>query len=151
MPGDRASCRRLALDLLARREHSRLELERKLTSRDHADALVGAVLDELEAEGLLADARFAAEFIRTRVTRGQGPLRIRAELRQRGVTDYEAALQSAGCDWVRLARAARVRRFGDETAESYREKARQARFLAQRGFTTEQIRDALEFADDSDS
>ena len=138
------------MDLLARREHARLELDRKLSKAGFDGDIISSTLDDLEQDGLLANDRFAESFIRSRVNRGQGPVKIRAELSQRGIDDGEAYLRASGCDWRQLATEARIRRFGPQLPDSYSEKGRQARFLAQRGFTAEQIRDALEFADYSD-
>jgi regulatory protein len=149
MEPDRPACRRRALDLLARREHSRLELERKLRRAEHSPELVAGVLDELERDGLLSDGRFAESFVRARIAKGQGPNRIRMELIERGVAAADETIRAAGCDWNRLARDTRARRFRGGTPRDYKERARQARFLEYRGFTAEQIRNALESADDS--
>ena len=99
---------------------------------------------------LLAEQRFADSFVRSRIARGQGPVRIRLELGQRGVESGDAALLAAECDWTDLARDVRSKRFGADLPASYADRARQARFLQYRGFTAEQIQDALEFADASD-
>jgi regulatory protein len=149
---DAAECRRRALDLLARREHSRDELERKLRARGFADATLAQTLTSLEADGLLADQRFAESFVRSRIGRGQGPARIRAELAARGVDQTCAAEQLATteADWVRLAARARIRRFGPARPENHKERARQARFLQTRGFDTAQIMAALDLTDELD-
>ncbi|MCW9059052.1 MAG: recombination regulator RecX [Gammaproteobacteria bacterium] len=140
-----ADIRARALGLLARREHSRLELARKLRQRGMAGADLEQVLDELAAARLLSDTRFAEEYARSRASRGYGPLRIRAELRERGIDDagIQAALAELGEDWCQQARAARQRRFGAESPADLKERARQSRFLQQRGFSPEQIRQAL--------
>lgn len=111
------------------------------------------LIDALTGEGLLSDRRFTETFVRSRLNRGQGPLRIEADLRQRGVDAelIERYLVGAGdeaSDWGETARAARRKRFGDEVPEDFSERARQARFLRSRGFTERQIRDA--FADDEE-
>jgi regulatory protein len=149
---DAAECRRRALDLLARREHSRDELERKLRVRGFADATLAETLASLETEGLLADRRFAESFVRARIGRGQGPARIRAELAARGVDQACAVEQLAATevDWVRLAARARIRRFGPALPENQKERARQARFLQYRGFDSAHIMAALDLADDFD-
>lgn len=137
--------RRRAMDLLAVREHSRKELRGKLLARlDQTDRL-DDVLDWLEDEGLLSDQRFAEAFVRSRIGRGQGPVRIRQELIQRGVPEGLAcqAIDTEGCDWFELAAQVAGRRFGSEPASERRELARRLRFLQYRGFTTEQCREAL--------
>jgi regulatory protein len=149
---DEAGCKRAAIGLLARREHSRLELARKLAARGFPDAVIAAALDALERTGLLAAARFLESFVRARVAKGQGPVRIRAELGQRGVTEQEAdeLLASPELDWVAQVRAVHRKRFGATPPRDYRERARQARFLQYRGFTSDQVRAALELDADSD-
>ena len=147
---DERACKRLALDLLARREHSRQELEHKLAARGAASDLIAATLDGLERSGALAATRFTDSFIRARVAKGQGPLRIRAELAQRGVNDAEAAalVRGADVDWPAVARAARAKRFGSSPPRDFKERARQARFLQYRGFDGDQVAAALEAAPD---
>jgi regulatory protein len=149
---DAEACTRAALDLLARREHSRRELTRKLAARGFPDDIAASALDGLERSGALAEARFTETFVRSRVARGQGPARIRAELAQRGVADddVEGALRGAGVDWLATIRAVRRKRFGPELPRDFRERARQARFLEYRGFGSAQIRAALELDGDSD-
>jgi regulatory protein len=148
---DEPACTRTALDLLARREHSRSELTRKLAARGFPDDVVTRALDELERTGVLANARFTASFVRSRVAKGQGPQRIRAELAQRGIVAAAADEGlAADVDWLATIRAVRAKRFGPELPRDYAERARQARFLQYRGFDSAQIRVALEFDADSD-
>ncbi len=137
--------REAAIRLLARREHSARELWRKLTERGLAAEVIGPTLAALAAEGLQSDARFAAEYLRSRAERGYGPLRIRAELAERGVAGSEiaTALGEAEADWAVRACEVHRRRFGDGRPVDRRERARQMRFLQQRGFDGEQIRAAL--------
>jgi len=140
-----AACGRTALDLLARREHSRRELERKLGSRGFPDEVIASALDSLELSGELAAARFTESFIRSRAARGQGPARIRAELAERGIDREQAAelLRAAGIDWAALASSARDKRFGAARPTDFKERARQARFLEYRGFDRAAVRAAL--------
>ena len=147
-----SACTRVALELLARREHSHRELTRKLAARGFPPDVIGTALDALERSGALADARFTDSFVRSRIAKGQGPQRIRAELAQRGIADDEAddGLRAADVDWLAAIRAVRAKRFGPELPRDYAERARQARFLQYRGFSAEQIRAALEFDGDSD-
>ena len=82
-----AECRRRAMDFLARREHSRWELRHKVTAAGATGNLADEVLDALEAEGLLDDARFVESFVAARAVKGQGPVRISQELDRRGVAE----------------------------------------------------------------
>ena len=103
------------------------------------------MLDALETQGLLSEERFTEQYVGSRLGRGQGPRRIREELRRRGVDDA-AAREAVGEDdefWSEQASQVRLKRFGEAAPVDYREWARQARFLERRGFTTEQIRLAL--------
>lgn len=133
--------RESALGLLARREHSRAELARKLEARDYVDADIAAVLDALTDAGLLSETRFAEAFVTARVRKGQGPRRIRAELRQRGVTDemIDRAFDEAAVDWLELAQRVHRRRFGDQPPADVRDRARRVRFLEYRGFGADEI------------
>lgn len=142
---DAAEVRARALALLARREHSALELKRKLRQRGYDDALVDPAVAALVAENLLSESRFAEGWVRSRVARGQGPRKVEAELRRRALGEAEItrALAAAGTDWATLAAEARRKRFGAELPATLVDKARQARFLQSRGFDAEQIRHAL--------
>jgi regulatory protein len=148
-PGDEdwtpARAEAAAVRLLARREHSRAELARKLGRRGIPGDLVEATLDALGARRLQSDTRYAETLVASRIGRGQGPVRIRRELAEQGVSgdEIEAALAAADADWYELARETRRRRFGAEPPADWNERARQARFLEYRGFSGEQIRAAL--------
>ncbi|MEA3243382.1 MAG: regulatory protein RecX [Pseudomonadota bacterium] len=130
-----------ALRLLARREHSELELRHKLIGRSFADTIVDVVVVQLLDQGLLSDQRFAEVYARGRFERGYGPLRIRAELRERGVSGdlTEQNLAELSRSWVESASRQRSKRFGRQFPGDYRERAKQMRFLQQRGFTSDQI------------
>ncbi len=134
-----------AMDLLARREHSRRELVSKLERRFVPD-VVAATVDTLADEGLQSDQRFAEAYLRQRSERGYGPLRIRQEMRQRGVSDQLITEAEAACevDWYALLERVAKRKFGDAEPADLSEKAKRQRFLMYRGFSTEQIRDVLD-------
>lgn len=102
-------------------------------------------LAALAAAGLQSDERFAAAHARARVAAGYGPHRIRQELGRRGVDAGVAARALAPWheEWSALAEQARRKRFGAAPASGLRERARQARFLQHRGFSSEQLRHAL--------
>ncbi len=139
-------CRKSALRLLTRREHSRVELQRKLSVKGFESSEIFVLLDQLEDEDLLSDARFTEVYIRTRRQRGFGPLRIANELAQRGIAQemIDDYLHAQPDDWFELASSELVKRFGRERARSYKERARQARFLQGRGFSNEVIFRALD-------
>lgn len=129
------------MGLLARREHSRAELARKLTERDFAADDIEPLLDRLAAQRLQSDVRFTESYVRMRRGRGYGPQRIRAELRERGIGAdlIEQALGSqTGADAPRIDDIWR-RKFAGHLPQDYRERARQMRFLQQRGFSLADI------------
>ena len=140
-----ASVEIAAVRLLARREHSRAELLRKLDARGAPPELAEEVLDALAARGLQSDERYAESLVASRASRGQGPVRMRRELAERGVAApiIDGALQAADVDWFTLARDTRRRRFGSELPQEWNERVRQSRFLEYRGFSSDQIRFAL--------
>ncbi|RUR39385.1 regulatory protein RecX [Vreelandella populi] len=143
-----ATPRDIAVQLLSRREYSRAEIAQKLKQKAFDNADIEACLDTLEEQGLQSDARFAESFVRSRIIRGQGVIRIKGELRQRGVnqeTLNEALAhveESEGVDWFELAKETLARRFSSP-GENPKERAKRERFLASRGFDFEQIRYAL--------
>lgn len=133
--------RRAAMDLLARREHGRVELTRKLRQRGAPDDLIGPALDLLAEQGLLSEARYLESFVSSRASSGYGPLRIREELAQRGLPReaIEQALAESEVDWNEQLRQLWQRKFAGQLPQEMRDKAKQMRFLAYRGYAQEQI------------
>jgi len=128
------------------REHSRKELKDKLAKKEYAeDVDINKLLDELEKSDYLSDKRFTESFIRYRVSRGQGKVKITNELQNRGVSTLliNDALRNAEVDWYQLARQIKVRKFGEVTPADYTEKTKQMRFLLGRGFDSEMIKYAV--------
>jgi regulatory protein len=148
---DSAAARAAAVALLARRDLPSGELRKRLGARGFAPAAIAEALDVLAEEGALNDERFARNYVAYHAGRGHGPIRIGADLRARGLPSelVEAALGS-GPDWRAAAAAARARRFGKAAPASWREKARQARFLQYRGFSADHIRAATGADPDTD-
>jgi regulatory protein len=141
-----------ALMWLSQREHSRSELRRKLLARLQADAAAGAepfdspeagcqvetLLDWLEAQRYLSEARFAESRVHARAARF-GTLRIAQELSRHGVALESEALQQLRDSELPRAREVWVRKFG-APAGTPAERAKQMRFLAGRGFSGDVIR-----------
>lgn len=132
--------RQKALTLLARREHSRAELVRKLQQRGYDNELIKSVVEQLACEELLSEARFTASFVRLRVGAGYGPLRISEELRQRGISRLaiQKVLQELQFDWQQLLLNVWQKKFIYPPC-SMKEQAQQVRYLLYRGFTSEQV------------
>ena len=139
-----------ATALLARREHSAFELDRKLRSKGHAPADVAKVLADLKAHGLLSDERFSENLVNSKRERGYGPLRVRQDLRAKGVAQ-DLIDRCVDCDdqgWLETLRTTWIKKFGGRKPSSYKEWARQARFLQYRGFSSEQIRTVVHFSNE---
>ena len=133
--------RRTAMDLLARREHGRVELTRKLRQRGACPDMIDAALDRLTEEGLLSESRYLESFINYRARSGYGPLRIREELGQRGLArgDIEEALRECGFNWQEQLEETWRRKFAGQLPADAKERARQGRFLSYRGYPLEMI------------
>jgi len=139
-----------ALGLLARREHSRKELSRKLTSRGLDAGDVEAAVGRLAGEGWQDDKRFAESLVRGRAGSGYGPVRIRAELATHGL-DREAiarAMETYEGDWAENARELVQRRFGPGVTEELNLRRKAADFLMRRGFDGASVRAATRFDPD---
>jgi regulatory protein len=135
-----------ALRLLARREHSQRELRDKLQARGYSPGEIASALDRLAGAGVVDDRRFAETYADARMERGFGPDRIRQELIVRGVAEdiSTGAVGRERSTWLGRAEAARCKRFGPNGPLDQADRARQGRFLRQRGFTLEQIRIVLD-------
>ena len=146
-----ARVRGAALAALARREHGFLELLGKLCERfpDYdPQRCILPVLEDLRDSGLQSDTRFLENFVRYRSQRGCGPLKIAAELRPRGLDadSVEAALNDGQVDWFAECRRAlhkKLAMIGAGRRLEGAERLRVQRFLLQRGFTHEQVGEAL--------
>ena len=127
--------------MLARREHSRKELKYKLCRASDDEQLIEELLDRPAVEGLQSDARFAESFVHHRVNKGQGPIKIEQELKQRGIDSELIAdcLYSKQFDWSGMAAEIRIKKFGAAIPGDYQKKAKQSRFLYSRGFSSEVI------------
>lgn len=141
-----ASCRLTAMDLLARRDHSRRELWQKLQRYDFSEDDVEQTLDDLTDERLLDDERYAEAYVRLRAEKGFGPVRIAQELKERGVSAdvVSAYVRDGEQDWFALALAAYDKKYADRPIGDYNERAKRARFLGTRGFGFDTINRVLD-------
>ena len=147
--GDAALVRK-ALSYLSRREHHRAELQSKLSrSKAPNEAIVEAVLDRLEAEGLLSDMRYIESFITSRIGKLYGPVRIKMELLQKKLNpeSVEQILSESDTDWQHNARICLQKRFPQKPVNA-QELAKQQRFLRQRGYSEDTIRAAFSISGD---
>jgi len=144
-PDDQQAARLAALRLLNRRDHGARELGQRLAERGFTAATAQAVVDALVQERLLDDCRFAEHFVAYHANRGHGPVRIAHKLHEAGVAKelVTATVDARSADWRRRCVEVRRKRFGAREPASWAERGKQARFLTQRGFNSEQVRAAI--------
>lgn len=147
-PGLGLSLKGRALRLLAAREHSRVELERKLAAHEETPGQLAQVLDELQAKDFISEARVVESVIHRRAGR-LGAARIRYELLNKGLS---AELVAGAMDRLKRSELERARevwrkKFGEPALDAAG-RARQMRFLAARGFGGDVIRRVVSQADD---
>ncbi len=138
------AARAAALNALARRDLASEDLRRKLNEKGYDSGVVAALIEALRTEKLIDEARYVENFVAYHAARGQGPVRVRSALRQKGLEgDLVEACLVAYPDWMMQLHQARLKKFGLAESSNYSETQRQARFLSYRGFTSAQIRSAL--------
>ena len=137
-----------ALRLLAQREHSRAELERKLAAHEVEPGELARTLDDLQTKGFISEQRVVESVVHRRAAR-LGTGRVKQELQAKGVSPEAMAetLEALRRTEVDRAREVWRRKFG-EPAPDAAGRARQMRFLASRGFGAEAIRRVVSGADD---
>jgi regulatory protein len=138
-----------ALRLLAGREHSRQELERKLAGHEEQPGELKKALDELQAKDFINEQRVVDSVVHRRAAR-LGAGRIRQELQAKGLDAEKVAAAVAGLRATEFERAREVwrKKFGEAPADAA-QRARQGRFLAARGFGGEVIRRVLNLEDEA--
>ncbi len=146
---DPAMIRAKAIDLLARREHSRLELRQKLAQRGFPMEHLEPVLNHLTEDGLLNESRYAEMYACSRADKGYGPLRIASELRERGISQEQVDLALAALenDWLPKLRELHRKRFKSLVPANVAGRMQQTRVFRQHGFTLEQIKRLFETTD----
>ena len=139
--------RERALAMLARREHTRAEMTRKLSPHCESPEQVEQLLDALAARGWLSEARFAESRANT-LARKFGSRKIEYDLKSRGVSTevVERTVEQARAQELENCRAAWQRKFGT-LPQNAAERGRQMRFLAGRGFSAEAVRQVLKAGD----
>lgn len=132
-----------ALKLLAAREHSRRELERKLARHETEPGQVQKALDELQARGFIDEQRVVDSLLHRRASR-LGAGRIRQELQAKGLDAERVAIAVASLKASEVERAREVwrKKFGALPADAA-ERGKQARFLIARGFSADIVRRVL--------
>lgn len=134
-----------AINLLSRREYSRHELYQKLIARTSSETILLQLLDQLIESGYQCDQRFAESFMRSRINRGLGPMRIERELKEKGIDrDLVEQCLQVDIDWFELAYNSGLRKFHSLNLSEYKEKQKAFRYLAYRGFSMDQIQFAVD-------
>lgn len=145
-----------ALGLVARREHSRVQLKTKLRQSGYEGEETAAAIDRLGEQQYQDDDRFAGMLLRSRIAQGYGPMRLRMELKTHGIGDarIRELLNEAEVDWLASAANQLRRRYGSVGVADPAERVKRAQFLLRRGFDGSTVRsvthaDVDEAADDS--
>ena len=135
----------VAVRLLARREHSELELRQKLQIRGYTPEISDCVIKQCFTRQWLSEQRFVDSFIRERTARDVGPIKILAELRAKGIADSMLeTIEVEAPHWLEHIRALWLRRYKDKPVNDDKEYARRWRFFQSRGFTSKQIHSVLD-------
>lgn len=131
--------------MLARREHSAVEIGRKLRAKAIPESEFLPVLTRFIDAGVQSNQRFAESRARMLSRKGQGPLKIRADLAQHDIdeADINTAFSELDVDWFALAADVREKKFGQVLPSDYKTRAKQMQFLQYRGFDMEQIQFAV--------
>ena len=136
-----------ALNMLARREHSQLELKQKLQTRfkDQEDE-IDITLVKLIEDNYQSDQRFCESFIRYRQQKGYGEVRIISELKIKGInTDLiHQSFSESELDGFEVALRVKTSKFGRLVSQDFKDKSKQYRYLQYRGFTSDQINYAIQ-------
>ena len=132
-------CYAAALKMLIRREHSQLELSKKLKLKGFNDTDIKKSIDLLIEQRYQSDERFSEAFILMRYNQGKGPVIISSELKKRGIENFNLSI----FDWFELAKEVRNKKFGKNLPLDYKTQAKQKRFLKSRGFDFDQINNAF--------
>ena len=131
------------MDYLSRREHSRYELYKKISTHNFDKDLINQELDLLIRDGLLSDERFVEAFIHSRKKNGKGPLKISAELQQRGadeslINKYIEEIENS--EWLDSAKQVVEKKLGNNQQLDYDNQLKMMKFLNSRGFTIDQVK-----------
>jgi len=140
LSASRISLKGRALRLLSQREHSRVELERKLAEHEEEPGTLARALDELQAKGFISEERVVESVVHRRASK-LGAARVQQELAAKGLSaeSMSLALEQLRVTEFERARDVWSRKFG-ESATDPKERAKQMRFLLSRGFAAEVVR-----------
>lgn len=140
-----AAARAYAMRSLARRESAESELARRLCQQGYQEEVIEAVLDYCRGYNWVNDERYGAMAVRAGAAKGQGPLKIRFDLRRKGLDDgqIDAAFEQPELDWFELAFALLERRACVAELDDFKLRMKWLKYLLGRGFTQDQARYAI--------
>lgn len=138
---DRSALMHSAVDLLSRRDHSRQELWRKLSPKASSADDLEFVLNDLTERNWQSDERFAAMYLRARGNRGVGPLRLKQELRHKGISSELTSeiMEVSDTDWTNNAMEVGRKKANSIGFDHPQLKLKLWRFLSYRGFSSDLI------------
>ena len=137
------------MDLLARREHGISELSRKLVLTHYDPQLVAEAIEGLVRDNLVSDERFCESMINSRLNRGHGPIKVRYELRSKGVPEHvvEKTMEELSPDWYQSLAGLIEKKYAGQLSSTPAERVKQVRFLSSRGFPHEMIYSVIQDAE----
>jgi regulatory protein len=140
-----AELKKIAIDLLSRRDHSRQELTQKLKQKGGLDDDIQQVLDWCSAENYQSESRYAVLLVRSKINKGYGPLYLSQAAREQGITKelLTQTIESLEVDWFALALAQYQKKYGGTPVEDFQDKQKRMGYLQRRGFNGAQIQYAL--------
>jgi regulatory protein len=135
------------LRLLARREHSQLEIKAKLAAKGFDRDMVMESLADLTKLELQSDLRYAESYANFRSQKGFGPVGIAFDLRQQGIDadTVERVLKARSDAWMTLLESIYAKKYLDQAIASPAERAKRTRFLLQRGFPSAMVSALLKY------
>ncbi len=135
------SINEVAIAALSRREHSILEIRRKLKLKSFEEDEIDVCIEKLINNNLLSEERFTESYINMRKRRGYGPGRIALELQERGIDELQFGdfLDRNNPDWHDVMRQQYCKKYGNRLADDYAEKVKRAKHLQSRGFPLDWI------------
>lgn len=138
---DEKALRHKAIELLARREYSHEELKDKLLQLTEDEDAVFQVLDWLIEMDLQSDTRFCSMYIRSKAMSGYGPIRIKLELKQKGINEYlmEEGFEELNFDWAEEVDRLILKKLKDADYQDMKVKSKIMGYLQRRGFNLDQI------------
>ncbi|MFO6422769.1 regulatory protein RecX [Motilimonas sp. KMU-193] len=133
------------INLVSRREHSRLEIKQKLLQKEYPSQLIEQAISHCCECDYINDARYCASFIRIKANKGFGLGRLTMELKQKGISaeQIQQALDELALDWYQIAQQCYQKKYGDKQIDDYKERQKRQRYLFSRGFDSDQVRFAV--------